>query len=261
MGILNVTPDSFYDGGRWSSLGDAIDHGLRMRDEGADWIDVGGESTRPGARPVSEAEELERVIPVVQALAQAGCQVSIDTTKVRVAEAALDAGAAWINDVHGLRDEAMVELVVERQVRVCIMHMQGTPQTMQEAPHYDQLIPEVWGELVERANSLAGRGVPKKWIFLDPGIGFGKRLEHNLSLLKNLPFISDYPILLGVSRKSFIGQVLGREGAMLPVEERLEGTLAVQVYAQLSGVACLRVHDVAAAHRCRTMIQAILNAQ
>lgn len=253
MGILNVTPDSFSDGGAHGDARSAVDAGLAMHDEGADLIDVGGESTRPGASPVSVEEELRRVVPVVEGLAGRGLVVSIDTMKAAVARRALDAGAQLVNDVKGLRGEGMFELVVTRQCGVCVMHMQGDPQTMQQVPVYGDVVSEVRGFLLAQASRLEVAGLPADRIWLDPGIGFGKSVEHNLELLRRLDaFVATgYPVLLGVSRKSFIGRLLGG----LPVEERGEGTQAVHVWAQLQGVRVLRVHDVLATARTVKMIE------
>lgn len=247
MGILNVTPDSFSDGGAYSDSQSALDAGLAMVDKGADMVDVGGESTRPGASPVPVEEELRRVIPVVEGLVGRRVSVSIDTMKAEVASRALDAGAFMVNDVNGLRGVGMFELVASRQCGVCVMHMQGEPQTMQQAPVYGDVVHEVRGFLLTQASRLETKGVPPDRIWLDPGIGFGKSLEHNLELLRRLDTLvaTGYPVLLGVSRKSFIGRVLGG----LPVEERGEGTQAVHVWAQLQGVRVLRVHDVLATSR------------
>ncbi len=249
MGILNVTPDSFSDGGRYSDPLLAIEHGRQMIDEGADLLDVGGESTRPGADPVSEEEELGRVIPVVAELAKL-IPISIDTMKPSVARAAIDAGAFLVNDVSGLRSPEMVSVVEETQCGVCIMHMQGDPRTMQKEPFYEDVVEEVLAYLVERATSVRS---PQIWI--DPGVGFGKSLDHNLSILRNLDRFAatTYPVLLGVSRKSFIGKLTG--GAA--VEDRLEGTLAMQAWAQIKGVRVLRVHDVRASRRAVDVLGAL----
>lgn len=241
MGILNVTPDSFSDGGRYFEPTAAIEHGLRMIDEGAELLDVGGESTRPGAEPVPEDEELRRVIPVVAELAKS-IPISIDTMKPAVAAAALDSGAFLVNDVSGLRDPAMIALVRQWRCAVCIMHMQGNPQTMQRNPQYDDVVREVRDYLLDKATEV---GAEETWI--DPGLGFGKAFEHNLELLRGLDTLvaTRYPVLVGVSRKSFIGKMMG--GA--EVNDRLEGTLAVQAWAQLAGVRVLRAHDVRATRR------------
>jgi dihydropteroate synthase len=251
MGILNVTPDSFSDGGTHFEFREAVDWALRMMDEGADLIDVGGESTRPGAPPVPEDEEIRRVIPVIDALTAKGVPVSADTMKPAVAKAALGAGAKVVNDVGGMRDPAMVEVCARADCTVCAMHMQGSPRTMQQAPRYDDVVEEVRVFLLATAGRLAEAGVVRERIWIDPGIGFGKTLEHNLALLKHLGrFVeTGYPVLVGVSRKSFIGKLLSSGEAPLPVEERLEGTLAAQAWAQIQGAKVIRAHDVQAARR------------
>jgi dihydropteroate synthase len=255
MGILNVTPDSFSDGGRSLSAEDAVDAALRMMDEGADLIDVGGESTRPGAEPVSVDEETRRTAPVVEQLASRGIPVSIDTMKSVVAEKALDAGAFLVNDVSGLRDPEMVDLVQARGCHVCVMHMQGDPRTMQANPRYADVVGEVRDYLVHAAGMLK---LPMEQIWIDPGIGFGKSSRHNLTILNHLDRLIEtgYPVLIGVSRKSFIGKVLGGEEP-LPPHDRLEGTHAVQVLAQLRGVRIIRAHDVRASRRAMDMLRAI----
>jgi dihydropteroate synthase len=256
MGILNVTPDSFSDGGEFLTLSRAIEHAQQMIADGADLIDVGGESTRPGANPVSESEEIARTVPVVSELARLGISVSIDTMKPNVAAAALDAGAFLVNDVSGLRDPQMRALVQERKPAVCIMHMQGEPRTMQASPGYGDVVGEVRDYLLKMAEGL---DLPRDQIWLDPGIGFGKTVEHNLTLIRRLEeFVSlGHPVLIGVSRKAFIGKTLGSEANPLPTEERLEGSLAAQVYAQVKGARVLRVHDVRAAARSIKMVAAI----
>lgn len=255
MGILNMTPDSFSDGGLYAGAQPAVEAGLRMVEDGADLIDVGGESTRPGAEPVSFEEELARVLPVVSGLAQQGVPVSIDTMKPDVARACLDAGAFLVNDVTGLRSAEMIQVCASAGCFVCIMHMRGEPRTMQQDPHYADVVSEVKDFLVSRAEEAMGQGIDREKIWIDPGIGFGKKLEHNLELLRGLPVlaVTGYPILVGASRKSFIGKVLGGLG----VEDRLEGTLAVQAWAQLHGARVLRVHDVKAARRNCEMIAAL----
>jgi dihydropteroate synthase len=259
MGILNVTPDSFSDGGQHFGFQTAVDAARQMVDDGAHVIDVGGESTRPGADPVSEDEETRRVVPVVEALAAAGITVSVDTMKASVARRALGAGAAIVNDVTALSDPEMAQVCADAGCTVCLMHMQGTPRTMQANPHYEDVVEEVRSFLVERAAFAQGHGIAADKIWIDPGIGFGKTVDHNLELLRNIPRLADtgYPVLIGVSRKSFIGRILG--GAVpLPVEDRLEGTLAVQGYAQLQGAKIIRAHDVKAAGRTVRMIQALV---
>lgn len=258
MGILNITPDSFSDGGVHLEASTAIDAGKRMADEGADLLDVGGESTRPGAEPVSVEDELKRVIPVVEGLVKAGLAVSIDTSKASVARVALQAGASVVNDVTAFRDPDMTGVCADAKCTICLMHMQGEPRTMQENPRYENVVTEVRDFLVQRAQSITGDGFPSEHIWLDPGIGFGKTVDHNLSLLKNLEALvaTGYPVLVGVSRKSFIGRLLGG----LPVEERLEGTLAAQVVAQLKGARIIRAHDVKEARRALDIAQAIADA-
>ena len=242
MGILNVTPDSFHAASR-VDLDSAIERGLKMWSAGADWVDIGGESTRPGATPVDSVEETDRVVPVIQALRQANPDglISIDTRRFDVAEAALDAGANMVNDVSGLRDSAMRELVVERGCAICIMHMQGAPGNMQQNPTYEDVFGEVYGSLISTAEGLIERGHNPALICLDPGIGFGKNLNHNLELLHSRSD-SNYSIMWGVSRKSMFNQLLGRERT----EDRLAGTLGVAAHAMLEGVDILRVHDVEA---------------
>ena len=240
MGILNVTPDSFHAASR-VDLDLATQKGLKMWSSGADWIDVGGESTRPGAEPVDVEQEIARVIPVIQALRKANPNglISIDSRRVEVAKAALDAGANLINDVSGLRDPAMEALVLERGCPVCIMHMQGEPGNMQQNPEYQNVFDEVYDSLKKTANRLVEKGHNPHLICLDPGIGFGKNINHNLELLHKRND-SDYSILWGVSRKSMFTQLLGREDS----EDRLAGTLGVAAHAMLEGVDILRVHDV-----------------
>ena len=243
MGILNVTPDSFYDGGRLFDVDAAIEAGLSMIEDGADLLDIGGESNRPGAGPVSPQQELSRVLPVLEGLrAKTTIPISIDTTKASVAQAALHAGADIINDITALRfDPEMAQTISESGAKVVLMHMQGKPQTMQQEPHYDDVVMEVRDFLTERAEYAQAAGIPPDHIILDPGIGFGKLLEHNLALLQQLPKLTScgYPVLVGLSRKSFLGQLLD-----LPVTERLEGTIAANTTAILGGASIIRVHDV-----------------
>ena len=243
MGILNVTPDSFSDGGRFLSPDAAVKRALIMEKEGADIIDVGGESSRPGAEPVPVEEELRRVIPVLERLrGKLRIPISIDTTKAEVAEAALRAGASIVNDISALRfDPAMAFVVAEFGAGLVLMHMLGTPKTMQQAPHYEDVVREVREFLAERALYAQSQGIPREAIAVDPGIGFGKTVEHNLELLRRLPELVElgFPVLVGPSRKSFIGAILG-----LGVEERLEGTLAACAVAVVRGADILRVHDV-----------------
>lgn len=260
MGILNVTPDSFSDGGRFFDPGLAVDRGLEMVSEGASIVDVGGESTRPGAEPVSESDELARVLPVVQGLVAEGVRVSIDSMKPGVARAAVEAGASVINDVGGLRDPEMRAVAAETGATVCIMHMRGEPRTMQSGITYEDVVGEVCDYLVEQAELAMEAGVEREKIWIDPGIGFGKTVEHNLQLIKGLGVFveSGYPVLVGISRKSFIGKLLGSDREPIPVEGRLEGTVAAQVLAWERGARILRVHDVQAAKRSLQIAEAIL---
>jgi dihydropteroate synthase len=244
MGVLNVTPDSFSDGGEFFDTDKAIEHGLQMAADGAAIIDVGGESTRPGATAVSIDEQIERAIPVIKALSKKiDVPISIDAYNYEVAKAALEAGAGMINDVTALSDKRMGELAVEQQVPVVLMHMQGTPATMQAEPKYDDVVVEVLGFLLERAKRAEGFGIDKSKIFIDPGIGFGKTLEHNLLLLKNLDkfVLSGYRVCVGTSRKSFIGKITGKEKPA----ERIFGTAATVALCVAAGVSVVRVHDVA----------------
>lgn len=245
MGILNVTPDSFSDGGLFADPARAVERALQMEAEGADIIDIGGESTRPGAEPVSVEEEKRRVLPVIQGIRRrSNISISIDTMKASVAAEALEAGAKIINDVSAGRfDPEMLPLAARAQVPICLMHMKGEPRTMQQNPYYDDVVAEVKGFLRERIAAARAVGVDQKNIWIDPGIGFGKRLEDNLALLKNLDQFAELgcPILIGPSRKSFIGQLTGA-----PVEARLPGTLASLAIAVQKGAQILRVHDVAA---------------
>jgi dihydropteroate synthase len=257
MGVLNVTPDSFSDGGQHFSTERAIARGEEMVREGADLIDVGGESTRPGAEPVSEPEELRRVIPVIEALsARVKVPISVDTMKPAVAKAALTAGASVVNDVAADReDEAMWRIVAEAGAGYVVMHMQGTPQTMQKNPVYDDVVREVREFFAKRLERLRNCGVKAEQVVLDVGIGFGKTLEHNFQLLGGLgSFISlGRPMLLGVSRKSFIGKIAGGvEG------ERLPGALACTVLAAEAGVQMFRTHDVAATKQALRVAEAVL---
>jgi dihydropteroate synthase len=241
MGILNVTPDSFADGGRYFDRERALDHARRMLADGADLIDVGGESTRPGAAPVDEADELARVIPVIDELAREGALVSVDTMKPAVMRAAVAAGAAMINDVNALRLPGALEAAASTDAAVCLMHMRGEPRTMQEAPRYDDVAAEVRDFLVERAQSCEALGIARERIVLDPGFGFGKTLAHNLALLRSLPGLvaTGYPVLAGLSRKSSLGAITGR-----PPAERLAASLAAALAAVARGASIVRVHDV-----------------
>jgi dihydropteroate synthase len=248
MGIVNVTPDSFSDGGRWLDADLAVRHGLELEAEGAAILDVGGESTRPGAEPVPESEELRRVMPVIEGLVARGAQarISIDTSKAPVAEAALRTGATLVNDVTALRaDPAIAELVAAHGVEVCLMHMLGEPRTMQNDPHYDDVVSEVKSFLEERMAFAVGEGIAEERILLDPGIGFGKTLAHNLELLRRLDELVALgrPVVIGASRKSFLGRLTGRD-----IDDRVAGTVAINVLAFERGARVFRVHDVAPTH-------------
>jgi dihydropteroate synthase len=243
MGVLNVTPDSFSDGGEWFDFDAAVAHGRELVAQGAALIDVGGESTRPGSEPVGLDEELARVVPVVEALAGAGAQVSVDTAKAQVAAAALDAGATLVNDVTAFRaDPSMAALVAERGCDCCLMHMLGEPRTMQDDPRYDDVVAEVAQFLADRAAVAMAAGVARERILVDPGIGFGKTLEHNLELLHSLDRIAalGFPVVLGTSRKSFLGRLTGREDP----HERAVATAATSVLGLERGASVFRVHDV-----------------
>ncbi|HUP97111.1 MAG TPA: dihydropteroate synthase [Usitatibacter sp.] len=241
LGIVNVTPNSFSDGGRFLDSASAIDHGLRLREEGADIVDVGGESTRPGAEAVALEEELRRVIPVVEALSREGVAVSVDTMKPEVMRAAIDAGCVVVNDVNAFRAPGAIEAVAGAEVNLVVMHMQGTPETMQREPHYDDVAAEVGGYLRERARALEAAGVDSERIALDPGFGFGKTLAHNVALFRALPVLvgMGYAVLVGVSRKRLIGDLTGR-----PLTERTAGSVAAALLAAQNGARLLRVHDV-----------------
>jgi len=244
MGILNVTPDSFSDGGEFFDTDKAIEHGLQMAADGAAMIDVGAESTRPGSASVPADEQIRRVVPVIEALCKKiDVPVSIDTNNYEVAGAALDAGAGMINDITALSDERVGQLAAQYEVTVVLMHMQGTPATMQAEPKYDDVVAEVRRFLLERAKRAEELGIAKDRIFIDPGIGFGKTTEHNLLLLRNVrKFVeTGYRVLIGTSRKSFIGKLTGKENAA----DRIFGTAATVALCAAAGVSIVRVHDVA----------------
>jgi dihydropteroate synthase len=243
MGILNVTPDSFSDGGRFHHLDAALSGARMMAEDGADVVDVGGESTRPGAQPVGLADELERVVPVVEAIAsELSVSISIDTSKPEVMEAAVAAGATMINDVLALRADGAMETVRDLQVPVCLMHMQGLPRSMQNNPCYDDVVSEVREFLLGRVDACVSAGVDEKRIIIDPGFGFGKTLQHNLALLAHLDVLVDtgVPVLVGLSRKSMIAAMLGR-----PMDRRAAASAALAMIAAQKGAAMVRVHDVA----------------
>jgi dihydropteroate synthase len=259
MGIVNVTPDSFSDGGQFLDASRAVAHGIRMIEDGADILDIGGESTRPGAAPVEAEEEIRRVLPVVRELRAATASLlSVDTTKFEVARAALDAGADIINDISAFSlDPRLLKLVAERRAGLVLMHMKGTPRTMQAHPHYDDVTAEVRGFLDEKLTVAQVYGIEAESVILDPGIGFGKRQEDNLTLLNTIDELAPLgrPILIGVSRKSFIGKILNT----LP-QDRLEGTIAASVIALARGAHILRVHDVRAVKRAALVTDAVLAA-
>jgi dihydropteroate synthase len=257
MGVLNVTPDSFSDGGLFGDLEPAVEHGLQMAAEGAAILDIGGESTRPGATPVSLDDELRRVVPVIRRLRdQTQVLISVDTMKPEVAQAALDAGADIINDITGLRDARMAEVVARSGAGAVVMHMQGTPQTMQAAPHYENVTEEVRAFFEERLRALGDAGIAPEQIALDPGIGFGKTLQHNLSLLNSLPALRlpGQPFVIGVSRKSSLGKLIGDDR----MESRAWPTVALTSWLRESGAEVLRVHDVKANAEALRMTEAIL---
>lgn len=244
MGILNVTPDSFYDGGAWSEHDRAVAHGLQLLDEGADWLDIGGESTRPGAEPVDAEEEARRVIPVIAALARQRPEavLSVDTSKASVAERAIEAGARVINDISGLSDDRMASLAARRGVTLVIMHMRGVPSTMQQDTRYDDLVGEVAAFLSQRAQRALDAGVPRERVVLDPGVGFGKDWTDNPKLVEAVPVFKalGFPVLIGASRKGFIGRLTGQKRP----EDRLYGSIGAALAAAAQGADILRVHDV-----------------
>jgi dihydropteroate synthase len=258
VGILNVTPDSFSDGGQFVDTESALAAAARMAQDGADILDIGGESTRPGSSAVSEADEIRRVVPVIRAIAQSlGIPISIDTMKHGVATQALEAGAVMVNDVTGMSfDPEMARLVAETAVPVCIMHMRGTPKTMQKASRYGDVVREVRDELNQRVAMAKAAGVRNEQIVIDPGFGFAKTASHNLELVRRLGEIADmgYPVLIGPSRKSTLGKVLGG----LPVEDRLEGTSATVALSIAYGASIVRVHDVKEIARVVRMADAIV---
>ncbi len=256
MGIVNVSPDSFYDGGRYFSTQEAVEHGLELAGQGADILDVGGESTRPGAEPVGVEEEKRRVVPVIEALAsRCDAAISVDTYKGEVAREALAAGAVMVNDVSGLRfDPGMASTVAAAGAALIVMHMLGEPRTMQASPDYGNLMGEIVEELQRSVEKAVEEGVDRERILVDPGIGFGKRLEHNLLLLRRLSELRvlGRPIVVGASRKSFIGEI-----SDLPVEERLEGTIAASCLAVAAGAQVVRVHDVRSVRRAVEVADAV----
>lgn len=257
MGVINITPDSFSDGGIFFDKERAVERCMELMTEGADIIDIGGESTRPGSDPVSADEEIRRVVPVISELRKKSeILISVDTSKAEVAREALDVGADIINDISSFRfDAEMPDLAAQKNAGICLMHMKGMPKTMQDSPCYDDVLGEVKSFLKERIEFAEARGIKAERIIIDPGIGFGKRFEDNLTLINNLAFFEalNRPILIGASRKSFIGQILN-----LPPEERLEGTIAAAVLSIVRGASILRVHDISAVRRAVLVAEAIL---
>ena len=258
MGIVNVTPDSFSDGGKFNTTEKAIEHALQLVGEGAEILDIGGESTRPGASPVPLDEELKRVIPVIEGLRGVGVPLSIDTYKPQVMQAAITAGADIVNDVCALREPQALEIVAASQVGVCLMHMQGRPQTMQADPQYDDVVSEVREFLQDRLNAAEQAGIVRSRIVLDPGFGFGKRTAHNLILLNHLNDIQalGLPLLIGLSRKSVLGQVVGSS-----VDERVHASIAASVVSVMKGANIVRVHDVKPTIDALKIVQAVMNEQ
>jgi dihydropteroate synthase len=255
MGILNITPDSYYDGGWYVTLENAMQRAAQMIQEGATIIDVGGESTRPGSQALSPSQECDRVIPVIEQLKKTfQVPLSIDSRHPEVMAAALKAGAEIVNDINALQDVSALTLVAEQQVRVCLMHMQGSPQTMQNQPHYENVLQEVYDFFAYRIELCQKAGILQENIWIDPGFGFGKKLVHNLTLLGNLSYFKTLgvPIVVGLSRKSMFGEILS-----LPVEQRLYGSLAGAVIAAMQGAAIIRTHDVAATKEALAVVKAV----
>lgn len=254
MGVVNVTPDSFSDGGRYFSSTAAIEHGLQLIDEGADILDIGGESTRPGAEPVSSDEELRRVVPIIEALRSKNIPISIDTMKPEVMRAAIDAGAAMVNDVNALRERGALDVCAASDVGVCLMHMQGAPRTMQSEPHYSDVVAEIKQFLRERATACEQAGIARERIVIDPGFGFGKNREHNLALLRQLKQLTGlgYPVLAALSRKSVLGKITGQE-----VVSRVPASIAAALLAIQNGAHIVRVHDVRATKDALAILQAV----
>lgn len=257
MGILNVTPDSFSDGGNFSQLDLAVEHALQLIEEGADLLDIGGESTRPNATPVSLQEELDRVIPVIEALVanRINIPVSIDTYKPEVMRAAIAAGASMVNDVNALQEIGALDVVASADVGVCLMHMQGTPQTMQINPQYTDVVKEVSDFLLTRIHACTQAGIAKNRLLIDPGFGFGKTRAHNITLVQHLNVLSQlgYPLLVGLSRKSVLGQVTGGD-----IDSRLHASVAAAVISTMKGAKIVRVHDVKATVEALKVVAALI---
>ena len=254
MGIVNITPDSFSDGGRFFDASRALDHARQLLEDGADLLDIGGESSRPGAEPVDVEEELRRVLPVLEKLADLPVPVSVDTRKPEVMRQAIAAGASMINDIHALRAEGALDAVADSSVAVCLMHMQGEPRTMQQAPQYRDVVGEVESFLAERAAAAVAAGIGRDRIVLDPGFGFGKTPQHNLELIRALPRLREagFPLLAGLSRKALFGKIAGRETA-----DRVHASTAGALLAAQRGASIVRVHDVAATRDCLLVLRAI----
>jgi len=259
MGVVNITPDSFSDGGQFNSVDSAVSHALALVEQGADILDVGGESSRPGAQVVDENHEIDRVIPVIEAIAeQTAVPISIDTYKPNVMRAAVNAGASMVNDIKGLQMDGAVDVAAQLKVPVCIMHMQGEPQTMQVKPNYDSVTTEVERFFEQRLEATDRAGIDRRDLIVDPGIGFGKTLKHNLQLLKSLPQLrssSGCEVLIGVSRKSLIEKLLGRT-----VKQRLPASLGLAVQSVLNGAKIVRVHDVRETYDALRAVEAVRNS-
>ncbi len=254
MGVVNVTPDSFSDGGKFLSASAAIDHAQQLIEEGADILDIGGESTRPGAEPVGVDEELRRVLPIIEAMRGKSIPISIDTMKPEVMQAAIQSGASMVNDVNALRADAAMEICAHGNVGVCLMHMQGAPRTMQLEPHYTDVVAEVKGFLLDRAQACERAGISKQRIVIDPGFGFGKNREHNLTLLRCLKDFREtgYTLLAGLSRKSVLGKITGQETL-----SRVPASIAAALLAVQNGAHIVRVHDVRATKDALAILHAV----
>jgi len=257
MGVVNVTPDSFSDGGSFLDAQAAIEHGRRLVEQGAAMLDIGGESTRPGALAVDEAVELERVLPVIEGLGDLGVVLSVDTTKPVVMRAALACGAGLVNDINAFRAPGTLDAIAASDAAICIMHMQGEPRTMQDAPHYVDVVSEVTTFLEARAQAARRAGIARERIVIDPGFGFGKRIEHNLELLRRLGEIASlgYPVLAGLSRKSMLGRITGQ-----PVDRRVHASVAAALLAVMKGARIVRVHDVEATRDALRVLDAVQDA-
>ncbi len=258
MGVINITPDSFSDGGQFLDVAHAVRHARQLVEEGADLLDIGGESSRPGAEPVALDEERKRILPVLERIADLRVAISVDTYKPELMREAIAAGASMINDIFGLRTPGAMEAIAGSDAAVCIMHMQGNPKSMQLAPHYDDVVAEVGDFLLSQARALMDKGVERSRIVLDPGFGFGKTPLHNLALLRAMPELAGmgFPVLAGLSRKSLLGKISGR-----PVGQRVHESVAAALSAAQRGAAILRVHDVAATRAALLVQQAIDNDQ